>query len=100
MRFVRVQKAFAMPQHVPEDHMEYKLSDTEQQVIEDLEWAGRAPEVQCHPGKLVVVRNKRVILVGTNQASLVARAAAQEQCPEEDLAVVLVPRSDVQEIPH
>jgi hypothetical protein len=79
---------------------EHKLDEIEKQMTADLEWAERAPEVQQHEGKLVVVRNKRVITVGTDQNSLLAEAALQEQCPEDDLIVVAVPRGDLQEIPH
>jgi hypothetical protein len=46
-----------------------------------------------------VVRDKRVVAVGTDQETLLAQAAAQEQCAEQDLVVVVVPRGGWQEIP-
>jgi hypothetical protein len=79
---------------------ESELSDIEQRMTDDLEWAESALDVQQHVGQLVVVYHKRVVGVGTDQNALLAKAAAQEHCPEEDLVIVLVPRADLQEIPH
>ncbi len=60
-----------------------RLSELEQQMYEDLVWAGDAPEVQRpeNYGKFVVVRNKRVPGVGTGHDALVMHIAGQEQFP-------------------
>jgi hypothetical protein len=79
---------------------ERKTTDTEQRVYNDLRWAETASEVQQHVGKLVVVYNKRVIAVGNDEEAILRQAAAQEGCPEQDLVVVPVPTSDLNEIPH
>jgi len=79
---------------------EFPLSDVEQRMTDDLYWARTAPEVQRHQGKLVVVRNRRVVAIGTDPATLLAQAAVHENCPEEELLIVPVPRADLQEIPH
>ncbi len=69
---------------------EYQLNPLEQQVSEDIDWAGTAPEVQKHLGQLVVIHKKRVIAVGVDRAFLLAQAAAEERCPPDELAVVVV----------
>ncbi len=79
---------------------ERPLRPIERQMIDDLEWAESEAEVQRHQGKLVVVHRKRVIEVGTDRRELVARAAAREGCPPEDLVVVIVPRPGLWEIPR
>lgn len=80
-----------------------KLSELGQQMSDDLDWAEAAPEVQQNPehyGKFVVVRNKRVLGVGTDRMALVQRVAEQEQVPWQQLVVVIVPRPGLWEIPH
>jgi hypothetical protein len=77
-----------------------QLSPQERQMFEDLLWAGKAPEVQQHIGKLVVIHQKRVLAVGTDQDALLHQAATEENCPEDELVVVAVPSPDIQEIPH
>ncbi len=67
------------------------LSPLEKRMLEDLRWAARSPEMQQHSGKLAVIRNKRLLAVGFDQSSLLAQASAQEQCPEWELVVYLVP---------
>lgn len=79
---------------------EYTLNEIEQRLADDLDWAETAPEVQEQEGKLVVVRNKRVVAIGSDRDALLAQAAAQEQCPPEELVVVAVPRAGLWEIPH
>lgn len=74
---------------------EYVLNETERRVSADLDWADSAPEVQEHQGKLVIIRNRRVIAVGTDQDALLAEATAREQCSEEELAIALVPRAEL-----
>ena len=75
------------------------MTPTERQQHEDLQWAATAPEVQQHEGKLVVVRKKRVIAVGTDQRSLLAHAATEEQCSPTELVVELVPGRGLWETP-
>jgi hypothetical protein len=77
-----------------------KTTGPEQRVYNDLRWAETASEVQQHVGKLVVVYQKRVIAVGTDEQALLRQAAAQEGCPELELVVVPVPSPDLHEIPH
>ena len=77
-----------------------KLSTAERQAFDDLRWADTAQEVQQHPGKLVVIRRKRVIAVGRDQIKLLRQAARKENCAEEDFVVVAVPTADLEELPH
>jgi hypothetical protein len=79
---------------------EYTLNAVERQMVDDLDWAETAPEVQRHSGMLVVVHRKRVVAVGSDRDTIVAKAAAEERCAREDLVVVAVPRDDLSEIPH
>ncbi len=67
------------------------LLPEEMQQLEDLRWAADAPEVQQHVGKLVAVRRKRILGIGTDSESLVEQAAAQEGCPWWEVAVIEVP---------
>jgi hypothetical protein len=76
------------------------LTPGESNQAEDLQWAATAHEVQQHAGKLVVIHNKRVVAVGTDRRSLLAEAAAQEQCPWWELAVEVVPPEEPWEIPR
>lgn len=76
------------------------LTEDERNRFDDFDWAQEAPEVQQHQGKFVVVHNKRVVAVGTDRQALVKQAAAQENCPEIDLVVMVVPVLDLNEIPH
>ena len=77
-----------------------QLNPTEQQIADDLHWGLRAPEVRQHAGKFVIVHRKRVVGVGTERDALVAQAAEKENCPWEDLVVVVVPGPDLTEIPR
>jgi deoxycytidylate deaminase len=79
---------------------EYRLNDTELRLSNDFAWAKTAAEVQQHVGKLVAVRNKRVIAVGTNDETLLKEAAEREGCPKEDLLLVVVPQLGLEEIPR
>ena len=78
----------------------FQLNEIEQQMSADLERALQAPEVRQHAGKLVAVYQKRVVAVGTERDALVAQAAEKENCPWEDLVVVVVPGPDLTEIPR
>jgi len=80
-----------------------KLTELDQRLIEDFEWAEHAPEVQQnadHFGKLVVVYNKRVLTVGRDRQAIVAQAAQRAGVPGDQLVVVLVPTPEMWEIPH
>jgi hypothetical protein len=79
------------------------MTDVEQRMIGDFEWAAASPEVQQdadHFGKLVVVYNKRVLAVGRDRQAIVAQAAQDAGVPGEHLVVVLVPSPEMWEIPH
>lgn len=80
-----------------------ELTEVEQRMIDDFEWAENSPEVQQNPehfGKLVVVYNKQVWAVGRDRQAIVAQAAQRAGVPAEQLVVVLVPNPDMWEIPH
>jgi hypothetical protein len=80
-----------------------RMSELEQRMAADHDWAEHAPEVQQNPdhyGKFVVAYDKRVLAVGTDRQSLVERAAEQVGVPWQHLVVILVPSPDLWEIPH
>jgi hypothetical protein len=80
-----------------------KMTDLEQRMTDDLDWAEHAPEVQQNPehfGKFVVVYNKRVLGVGTDRQAVVEEAAQQVGVPWQHLVVLIVHRPDLWEIPH
>jgi hypothetical protein len=80
-----------------------KMTELEQRMTEDLDWAESAPEVQQNPdhfGKLVVVYNKHILGAGTDSQSLVEQAAREVGVPWQHLVVLLVPSPDLWEIPH
>jgi len=60
----------------------------------------RAPEVQQHTGMFVAVYNKCVVAAGTDQDAVLIQGAEKAQCPQEHLAVIIVPSADLFEIPH
>jgi hypothetical protein len=70
----------------------------EKRLLEDSNWAATAPEVLRHPGKLVIVRNKRVIAVGLDEEALLAQAAAQEHCPVSEFFVEVVPPEELWDV--
>ncbi len=76
------------------------MTPLEKRMSEDLHWGLTAPEVQQHHGKLVVIRNKRVIAVGLDQQALLEQAAAQEQCPTWEFVVEVVPPLEFWDTPH
>jgi hypothetical protein len=76
------------------------MTPLEKRMAEDLRWAAQAPEVRQHHGKLVVIRNQRIIAVGNDQKALLEQAAAQEGCPSWEFVVEPVPPLDLCEIPH
>jgi hypothetical protein len=80
-----------------------KMSELEQRMTDDFDWAQRASEVQENPehyGKFVVVYNKRILAVGRDRQALVEQAAEQVGVPWQHLVVMIVPRPGLWEIPH
>jgi Family of unknown function (DUF5678) len=76
------------------------MTPLEKRQCEDASWATNAPEVHQYPGEFVVVRNKRVVAHGLDENQLVKQAAAQEQCPEYELVVLVIPPLELWEIPR
>jgi hypothetical protein len=80
-----------------------RMSELEQRMTADHDWAEHAPEVQQNPehyGKFVVVYNQRILAVGTDRQTLVEQAAKQLGIPWQHLVVIIVPSPDLWEIPH
>jgi hypothetical protein len=80
-----------------------KMTELEQRMTEDFDWAQHAPEVQQNPahfGQFVVVHNKRVLAVGRDREALVKEAAKESGAPSQRLVVVIVPSPDMWETPH
>jgi hypothetical protein len=80
-----------------------KMTEVEQRMTDDLDWAEHAPEVQENPehyGKSVVVYNKKILAVGKDSQALVEQAAEQAGVPWQHLVVLIVPRPGLWEIPH
>jgi hypothetical protein len=74
-----------------------KMTELEQRMAEDLDWARKAPEVQENPdhyGKFVVVCHKRVLGSGSDRKALVQEIADREHVPWRHLVVLIVPRPD------
>jgi hypothetical protein len=83
----------------------YRLSETEQRMSDDFDWALHAPEVQQNPehyGKFVVVYNKQILAAGRDRQPLVEEAAKKVGVPWQYLVVLIVhrPESLLLEIPH
>jgi hypothetical protein len=80
-----------------------KMSELEQRMSDDLDWAEHAPEVQQNPenyGKSVVVYDKRILAVGKDSKALLETAAAVAGVPWQHLVVLVVPRPGLSEIPR
>jgi hypothetical protein len=82
-----------------------KMTELEQRMTDDFDWAQHAPEVQQNPehyGKFVVVYNKRILAVGRDHQALVEEAAKKVGVPWQHLVVLIVhrPESFLLEIPH
>jgi len=80
-----------------------KMTELEQRMTADSDWAEHSPEVQQNPeyfGKLVVVYNKRILAAGRDRQTMVEQAAKEVGVPWRHLAVVLVPDPEMWEIPH
>ena len=80
-----------------------KMTEVEQRMTDDLDWAEHAPEVQENPehyGKSVVVYNKQILAVGKDSPALLEQAAEKAGVPRQELVVLIVPRPGLWEIPH
>ena len=79
------------------------MTEVEQRMTADLDWAEHAPEVQENPdhyGKTVVVYKKRILAVGKDSPALLDEAAQKAGVPWDELATLIVPRPGLWEIPH
>jgi hypothetical protein len=79
-----------------------KMTELEQRMTDDLDWAQQAPEVQenaNHYGKSVVVYNKQILAVGKDSPALREQAAVKAGVPWQELLVVVVPDPGVWEVP-
>jgi hypothetical protein len=79
------------------------MTELEQRMTDDLNWAEHATEVQensDHYGKFVVIYNKRVLAVGEDRKALVERAAEWAGVPRQNLVTLIVPRPGLWGIPH
>jgi hypothetical protein len=76
------------------------LSPPEQRMLEDLRWGASAPEVQQHAGKVVAIRQRRVLAVGLDRQALRREASARAGCEEGEIVLLAVPAADLSEIPR
>jgi hypothetical protein len=76
----------------------HPLTPSEERMLADLTWAATAPEVLRHPGKFVVIHDRKVLAVGTNRQALVEEAAGRAGCPWWELAVAVVPGEDLLDV--
>ena len=61
-----------------------KMTELEQRMTDDLDWAEHAPEVQENPehfGKFVVVYNKQILAVGKDSLALVEQLPRRRAFP-------------------
>jgi hypothetical protein len=80
-----------------------KMTELEQRMTADFDWAVHAPEVQQNPehfGKFVVVHDKCILAVGTDRQALAEAAAQEVGVPWRHVVVMLVPEPGLWEIPH
>jgi hypothetical protein len=80
-----------------------KMTELEQRMTDDLDWAEHAPEVQENPehyGKTVVVYNKRILAVGKDCRALRDQAVEKAGVPWQHVVTLIVPRPGLWEIPH
>jgi hypothetical protein len=82
-----------------------KMTELEQRMTDDFDWAMHAAEVQQNPehyGKFVVVYNEQILGVGSDGQALVEQAAQQAGVPRQRLVVLIVhrPESFLLEVPH
>jgi len=79
------------------------MTELEQRMTGDFDWAGHAPEGQHNPehfGKLVAVHNQCILAVGQDRRAMVESAAKEIGVPWQHLVVIIVPSPDLWEIPH
>jgi len=79
-----------------------KMSELEQRMTADFDWALHAPEVQQNPeyfGKLVVVHDKRILAAGRDRQAMVEQAAKEVGVPWRHLVVMVVPGPEIWEVP-
>jgi hypothetical protein len=79
------------------------MTEVQQRMTADLDWAQHPPEVQENPehyGKTIVVYNKRILAVGKDSLSLLEDAAGKAGVPWQHLVTLIVPRPGLWEIPH
>jgi hypothetical protein len=76
------------------------MGPVEQRLIEDLRWRATAPEAQQHAGKVVAVRDKRVVVVGLDRLALRREASARAACAEDEIVLLVVPPTDLSETPR
>lgn len=82
-----------------------KMTELEQRMTDDFDWAEHAPEVQQNPehyGKFVVIYDRRILAVGRDRQTVVEEAAKKVGVPWQHLVVLIVhrPESFLLEIPH
>jgi hypothetical protein len=80
-----------------------EMTDLQQRMLDDLDWARRAPEVQGNPehyGKTIVVYDRRILAVGKDSPALLEEAAKKAGVPWYHLVTLIVPRPGLWEIPH
>jgi hypothetical protein len=77
-----------------------QLNELEKQRADDLRWALRSIEVRQHAGQLVAVYKKRILGFGIDREALIAQASAKAQCPPQDVVIIVVPDSDLAELPR
>jgi hypothetical protein len=80
-----------------------KMTEVEQRMTDDLDWAQHAPEVQQNPdhyGKSVVIYHKQILAVGKDSQALLEQAAEKAGVPWQELLVLVVPHPGLWEIPH
>ncbi len=80
-----------------------EMTEVEQRMLNDLHWAGHAPEVQENPehyGKTIVIYDRRILAVGKDSLALLEEAAEKAGVPWQELVTVIVPRPGLWEIAH
>jgi hypothetical protein len=98
LAYIQAKAREMLPAPMPgADVPESTLTIEQLRQLNDLNWASYAPEVQQHEGKLVAVRNRRVLAVGTDSPTLAREAAAKAGCQEKEVTIVFAPDSWLRE---
>jgi hypothetical protein len=74
------------------------MTELEQRMTDDFDWAERAPEVQQNSdywGKFVVVHKRGILGVGNDRQALVEKAAKEVGVPWQHLVVIVVPSPEM-----